>query len=140
MRKQVEYENIATLILGAWLMLVPLFVNKIQNYRGANVYSWNSFLVGLTVVVMSSIVLKRMFAWAERLNVIAGTWLIVSPLFLIFFNKSDAYFWNAVVCGGAIAFLSALALPTVESVIYHKHKKENERSYLSNPHYSRTPY
>ncbi len=138
MRKQVEYENTATLILGVWLMLIPLFTDRIHNYPGAHVYQWNFFLVGLTVVVMSSFVLKKMVAWAERLNVIAGTWLMMSPLFLIYFNKSEALFWNAVVCGSAIAFISAMALPTVENIIYHKHKPE-EISYLLNQHHHTRP-
>jgi len=54
---------------------------------------------------------------------------MVAPLFLIYFNQSSFYFWNSVISGGAIAFLSALALPIADHVIYHKHvlsKKDRE--------------
>lgn len=124
--KSFEYENLASLILGAWLIAVPFIGGIIPTYRGAHVYWWNFILVGLTVIFMSVMALKNMVAWAERVNIIAGIWLMVSPLFLIYFNQSSFYFWNAVLTGGLIAFLAALALPAADHVIYHKHVRTKD--------------
>lgn len=134
MKKKVEFENIAALLVGLWVMLLPLFVERIDNYPGAHVYLWNFFFVGLTVVAMSLVVMKKLVAWAEILNIIAGTWLLLSPLFLIYFTRSNVLYWNSVICGSLIAFFSALSLPFVSSVIYHKHKKTDETPILVNPH------
>lgn len=133
MKRKLEYENLITLVLGGWMMFLPLSVERIDNYPGANVYLWNCFFVGLLVMVMSVLAMKAMISWAETINLWAGIWLLVSPLFLIYYDKSDTLFWNSVVCGALIAFLSALALPIVNNIIYHKHKKE-DFSFLENPH------
>lgn len=126
-KKSFEYENLATLILGAWTIAVPFIGGLLPSYRGAHVYWWNFLLVGLTVVFTSIMALKNMVAWAERVNIMAGIWLMVSPLFLIYFNLSSFYFWSALVSGALIAFLAALALPVADHVIYHKHvKSKNE--------------
>lgn len=141
--KSFEYENLANLILGAWIMAVPFIGGLIPSYRGAHVYWWNFILVGLTVIFMSVLALKNMVAWAERVIIIAGVWLMVSPLFLIYFNKSSFYFWNAVLSGGLVAFLAALALPMADHVIYHRHvrrKKYEDSVHMFNqkhgPHHS----
>lgn len=111
-------------------MTVPLIGGIIPNYRGAHVYWWNFLLVGLCVIFMSIFSLKNKVAWTERVSIIAGVWFMVSPLFLIYFDLSSFYFWNAVITGGLIAFLAALALPAADHVIYHrrqKSKRDEER-------------
>jgi hypothetical protein len=83
-----------------------------------------------------------MSAWAERLNLLFGGWLLVSPLFLLYYDKSTILFWNSVVCGALIAFFSALALPIVENVLYHKHKEHKGKEhppYVLKPHFHGRP-
>ena len=125
-KKTFQLENLAALIVGAWVLATPLIGGQIPTYRGAHVYLWNFAFVGATVICMSVFSIKKMVAWAERVNIIAGTWLLVSPLFLIYFNLSNFYFWNAVISGTLIAFFSAFALPAANHVIYHKHIKSKE--------------
>lgn len=125
-KKNFEYENLASLITGAWVLICPLIGGLIPTYRGAHVYWWNFLFVGLSVIFMSIFSIRKMVAWAERVNIIAGIWLMVSPLFLIYFHQSSFYFWNAVICGGLIALFSALALPMADHVIYHRHKKTKQ--------------
>jgi len=128
-KKSFEYENLGSLLIGAWVLFSPMIGGLIPTYRGLHVYWWNFIIVGLAVVFMSILSIRKMVAWAERVNIIAGVWLMVAPLFLIYFNQSSFYFWNSVISGGAIAFLSALALPIADHVIYHKHvlsKKDRE--------------
>jgi len=120
-KKSFEYENLGSLIVGAWVLFSPLIGGFIPSYRGLHVYWWNFIIVGLAVIFMSILSIRKMVAWAERVNIIAGVWLMVAPLFLIYFNQSSFYFWNSVISGGLIAFLSALALPIADHVIYHKH-------------------
>lgn len=118
-----EIENLASLLIGAWLLVAPLIGGSIDGYRGANVYIWNFELVGLAVVFLSLIAIKRMVVWAVVLNIVAGVWLILSPLFLIYFHLSDYYFWNSLLSGGLVAFFSALGLPMANGIRYHIHKK-----------------
>src|SRR4051794_36197264 len=108
-KKAFEFENLASLITGVWVLALPLIGGQIPTYRGAHVYLWNFVIVGLVVISMSIFSIRKMVAWAERINIISGTWLMVSPLFLIYFNHSNFYFWNAVISGAVIAFFSSLA-------------------------------
>lgn len=132
-KKSFESENLITLLFGAWILVAPLLGGTIENYRGANVYIWNFEFVGLSVIFLSIMAIKRWAAWAEILNIVAGVWLLLSPLFLIYFNLSEFYFWNSVICGSVIAFFSTLATPFAENVHYHIHKKtkEDERKSIS---------
>lgn len=130
-KKTFEYENLASLIVGAWVLFSPLVGGVIQNYRGAHVYLWNFAIVGFVVIFMSIFAIKNLVAWAERVNIISGVWLMVSPLFLIYFNLSNFYFWSAVLSGALIAILSALALPEADHIIYHKHARNKDDEYDS---------
>lgn len=128
-KKAFQFENLASLVVGAWVLALPLLGGQIPSYRGAHVYLWNFVIIGLVVIFMSVFAIRKMVAWAERINIIAGTWLLISPLFLIYFNLSNFYFWNAVACGALIAFFSALALPSADHVIYHKHERDSDDEY-----------
>jgi hypothetical protein len=135
MKKQYQLENFLTLVFGIWVMFSPFIGGRISNYPGANVYIWNFIFVGLTVIIMSVFALRDMVNWAERLCLYSGIWLMLSPLFLIFYNLSNFYFWNAVISGGLIAFTSGLALPKIEKIHYHKHKvKPGWETHFLTPH------
>ncbi|MGZ3789033.1 MAG: SPW repeat protein [Bacteriovorax sp.] len=135
MKKKLKIDSIITLLVGVWVLFLPVTVGKIPNFTFPHTYLYNFIFVGLAVIVLSIISMTRMVSWAERVNVAAGIWLMVSPLFLIYYNRSDVLFWNSLICGILIATSSAIALPIVEKVIYHKHKhKEEEDFFLGNPH------
>lgn len=133
MEKKLKKENVITLIVGVWVMISPIFLGEIPGYPGANVYMWNFFFVGIVVMITSFIAIKKQVAWAERLTLIYGVWLLLSPLFLIYFNRSEVYFWNSILSGVVISYFSALAIPFVENIIYHRHSKDKE-DFLINPH------
>lgn len=135
-KKEIEYENFVTLAIGVWVMIAPLFLGSIPDYPGANVYMWNFFFVGIAVIIMSVLAIRKMVAWAETINFMAGVWLIISPLFLIYYNLSELYFWNSIITGLFIAIFSAMSIPILEKIIYHKHIKsfneENDPYWILN--------
>lgn len=85
------------LVLGAWLVLAPLSgIGAV-----ADTAAWNSYLVGLAVVVFSLAALAHPDAWKERLNLVLGVWLVLAPGSLGFIAQSGPT-WNQVVVGFAI--------------------------------------
>jgi hypothetical protein len=135
-KKEIEYENLVTLVIGIWVMIAPLFLGIIPSYPGANVYIWNFFFVGLTVIVMSVLATRKMVVWAETINFMAGVWLILSPLFLVYYNLSEFYFWNSIIAGLFVSIFSAMSIPLLDKIVYHKHKrspvKENDHYLIMN--------
>lgn len=98
-RGSIQSMSIINLILGAWLIVSPWFLN----YSTAAI--WNQEILGIIVAVFS---LVRLFApsqqWASFINGLAGIWLIIGP-FIIGFNHAVAY-WNSIIVGIIVAWIA----------------------------------
>ncbi len=83
-------------LLGLWLFLAPFF-----GVGALPPASWNSWIFGIVVMVLSGSAMLMPQRWQEWSNVLVGLWLIAAP-FVLLFSQPQA-FWNHIVLGVIIA-------------------------------------
>ena len=83
--------DVGNLILGVFLFASPW----IFHYPGG-VQSPNALVVGTFIAVLSIAALADLTVWEEALNLIAGSWLFVSP-WVLTFQSTTAMGVNVVV-------------------------------------------
>jgi hypothetical protein len=96
--------DVANLILGALLFLSPWFFRF-----SPGVESWNAWVCGGIIVVLSIAALSAFAEWEEWLNFIVGLWVLVSPWALKFSDRTNAL-RAAVVIGAIVAVIAAVEL------------------------------
>lgn len=101
MEHKQRWQDWVNLILSVWLFLSPFFGFEALTH----VASWNSFIFGIAVFVVSVIALITPKIWEEWVNGIIGLWLIASPFIFVFSSHQAA--WNVVVIG-ILIFISAV--------------------------------
>jgi len=131
---RTDWENWTNIFLGLWVMFLPWTVGYGFHPYYVNIVSWNFIIMGIVVVTMSGLSLKKVLPYAEWLVLFAGLWLFFSPWFLlyednspwyVFYNENNSLLWNSVVTGALITLFSALTIPTVEKIVYKKHVNKN---------------
>jgi len=85
--KDRRWQDVAMLVLGAWLIVSP-FVLLYPDYTGYA--ALNSYLLGLGVIVFAAIALYKPQMWEEWVNLVLGAWIIVAPLVLGFRDDTIA--------------------------------------------------
>jgi hypothetical protein len=90
-RRWADHVN---LVVGAWLVIAPL--SGIGSV--ADRVAWNSYLVGLTVALLSLAALARPRAWKPALTLGFAVWLIAAPAVLGFRGGSGPG-WNHAIAG-----------------------------------------
>ncbi|HEX5323667.1 MAG TPA: SPW repeat protein [Capsulimonadaceae bacterium] len=96
-----RWQDWVNLILGIWLFIAPWV------WHGAVSPSWDAWVLGVIVVVMSLWALSMPnMAFPEWINVIAGIWLFIAPWVLGFYSASHAPAWNQWVIGVIVFILS----------------------------------
>lgn len=111
--KTGKWENWIILICGIWLTVTPWVLSfGLEKYE-VNVIMWNFIMVGLTAIGTSLVALKSLKVWPEWLSFFMGSWMMMSPFFLIYY-KNDVLLWNSLLFGAIIAGLSALCIPLAE--------------------------
>jgi hypothetical protein len=84
------WEDWATLLIGLWLFASP-WILKVDNAAAAE----NFLLVGALVIIFELVTFYTLRVWEEWINIVLGSWLIVSS-----FRISEfAAVANAFVCG-----------------------------------------
>lgn len=114
-----KWENWLNFFLGLWVMSLPWTIWRGFTPNAVNVISWNFFLVGLLVSVLSIITIRHLKSWTEWLIFLSGAWLFFSPWFLVYFNDGKL-FWNSLIPGILISLFSGIAIPIAERKIYHR--------------------
>ena len=130
--KTGKWENWIILLAGIWLAVTPWVLSfGLEKYE-VNVIMWNFIMIGLTVIGTSVVALKSLKVWPEWLSFFMGTWMVFSPLFLIYY-KNDLLLWNSIVFGVIIAGLSARCIPIAEKRrLYNRMLRRNKA--LKNAH------
>ena len=96
--------DVVNLILGALLFLSPW----LRAYApGAE--SWNAWIAGGIIVVLSIAALAAFAEWEEWINLIVGLWTIISPWVLKFSGHSNAMRVDVVI-GVIVAMLAAIEI------------------------------
>ncbi|WP_168210866.1 SPW repeat protein [Persicimonas caeni] len=103
--EKASWESGVTLILGVWLFVSPFF--GLGDATAAA--TWNSWLIGGLVAVVSLFGLSRPRVWEEFVNLAAGIWIFFAPYLYNYSGVADAA-WNHLLVGGAIAAIAAYGL------------------------------
>lgn len=106
-RMSVRTASGLDIVAGAWIFLSP-FLLGFSQLSGA---LWNNLIIGAAVIIFSashatSGTARR--AWASWINVVLGTWLILSP-FILGFSADTRPFWNNIVLGAVVVILALIS-------------------------------
>ena len=103
------WQDWVNLVAGGWLFAAPW----ILGYDDLPAASWNSWIFGVIVVVVSAAALVQFAPWEEWVNVVIGVWLLISPWMLNFARpETQQAQWNSVIIGliiGSLALWDALS-------------------------------
>ena len=98
--------------LGLWLFGSPWFLehSMITGTPQAGTQAMFSlWTVGLCVVLLTSIVIEGLRAWAELIILVLGAWLLLSP-WILGFSASPVLMWNSVIVGALILIFAGWRL------------------------------
>ena len=97
-----SWQDWVTLILGVWLIASPWLLS----FSTMHVPSYNAWIVGIVLAVLSIAALARVQPWEEWINMLLGIWLLISP-WVLGFSTNSTVTWNAVIVG-ILAFVAAV--------------------------------
>lgn len=114
MKSTRRWQDWLILIGGIWLFISPwLFGFSRTNYF------WDSFLMGVLLIVFSLMALGNNRIWEEWVTLIIGAWIFISPWALGFAGAPDQ--WNFFIVGGVVFILSIWDLS-----LYSNHVNRHE--------------
>ncbi len=118
MQSKQRWQDAAALVLGVWLFFAPF----LMNYGPlAGPAAWNSYLIGIAIVIASAWALRAPEDWEERVNIFLGAWLVIAPFVLGFYASLVAAAWTDVIVGLLIAgdAVWALAVRQPGAPVHH---------------------
>lgn len=104
--REVRWQDVANAAIGAWLLVCP-WVLGIGDEEFAE--AWNAYALGGAILLVSALALPLPHMWEEIINVVLGTWLILSP-WTLEFSRHFAVAANAVIAGALVVALAAWAI------------------------------
>ena len=117
MFKTLKWEDWLGVALGAWLFASPWLLG----YR-EDAAVMNALVVGSLLVIVELLDLGDYEDAEELLDIVAGSWLLVSPLALGFADGTVAAM-NAVVVGMLTALSAIYALSPLHEVVHTGHRE-----------------
>jgi len=97
-----RWEDIALMVLGAAIMISPMFVEA-----GTSTVVASTALVGAALVILGGLEQLALRRWEEFLVLIGGLWMIAAPFVLNY--GAPLRTWHFVL-GAAVAVLAILVL------------------------------
>ncbi|SCZ66879.1 SPW repeat protein [Thiohalomonas denitrificans] len=104
----MRWQDWMNLLLGVWLIAAPYLMFYDPGFDG--IASWNSYLVGGALVIVTGIGLAKLIPWREWVVLVLGIWLIISGLLLGFLAGNQIALWNGIITGIVVVIGSASAL------------------------------
>ncbi|WP_303904668.1 SPW repeat protein [Thiohalomonas denitrificans] len=108
----MRWQDWMNLLLGIWLVAAPYLMIYDPGFDG--IASWNSYLVGAALVIVTGIDLIKPMPWREWVVLVLGIWLIISAFLLGFLAGNQIALWNGIVTGIVVVIGSASALRAPE--------------------------
>lgn len=100
-----NWQDWCNLVLGIWLFISPWALN----FAGSQRPSWDAWIVGLIVAVLSIAALTNGQIWEEWINLLLGAWLFISP-WVLDLSSNSTVSWNAWIVGILIFLIAASEL------------------------------
>ena len=104
-----NWQDWVNLVLAIWLFISPW----VLNFAGQQRPSWDAWIIGAVVAILSIAALTQMQIWEEWVNLLLGAWLFISP-WVLRFSSNSTISWNAWIVG-VLIFLVAASELSVES-------------------------
>lgn len=102
-----RWQDWLNLALGIWLFFSPFFMGYATGADG--VAAWNSYLLGIGVVIFAAAAIARPAQWEEWINLALGVWLVISP-WVLGFSADETALWNHLIVGLIIGIDAAWAM------------------------------
>ncbi len=103
-------------IIGAWLIASPwVFGAYGSDSLPLGLPAWNFFVSGLIVAVLGGAAYGSYRFWEDRIDILVGCWLVVSP-WALRFAENPLFTWNALLFGFLLIILAAWVLVGKRSV------------------------
>jgi hypothetical protein len=102
MLSRMHWRDWATVALGLWLIASP-WVLGFADHTAA---MWNALLLGVAIAAVEFIDVYFPDPWPERVNLLLGLWVAISPLLLGFADVAAAM-WSTTLTGALVVVLSA---------------------------------
>lgn len=103
-----NWQDWVNLVLAIWLFISPWVLRFADQQQP----SWDAWVVGVIVAVLSIAALTQMQLWEEWINLLLGAWLFISP-WIMGFSANHTISWNAWVVGGLIFLIAACEIAGV---------------------------
>ncbi len=114
--KEQRWQDYTNILLGAWLVLTPLFgIGAI-----GDVAAINSYLIGAAVVIFAYVAIVSPQIWEEYTNMALGLWLIAAPFALGFTNLVGPTY-NQIIAGLLITGVALAAVLQKTPTAGHGH-------------------
>ncbi len=97
-----HWQDWVNLALGGWLFVSPW----VLGYAGTEVAGWNSWSVGLCIVIVASVAAASGSRAAEGIALVLGLWLVISPWVLQIAAVPEPVYWNKAVVGLLVAIFA----------------------------------
>ena len=106
--------SIISLLVGIWFFISPWIYGTVSNPN-----SWNSWIVGAVVVILSAIRLSNPMKTVglSWVNCILGVWAFISP-WIYGYTMDHGRFINSL-CVGVILFVAAISSTTRTHSTHH---------------------
>lgn len=98
MRTRQRWQDWLNLFLGLLLFFTPMFA--VGHVMAAA--SWNGYLFGSIIAVLSGVALFQPEVWEEWVNLALGLWLFIAP-FIFGYASGGMLMWVSVIAGILIA-------------------------------------
>ena len=106
-----NWQDWVNLILAVWLFISPW----VLNFAGQQTPSWDAWIVGVVVAVLSIAALTQVQVWEEWINLLLGAWLFISP-WVLGFSSDATISWNAWIVGILIFLVAASEISGVRQI------------------------
>ena len=119
MFKTLQWEDWLGVALGAWLLVSPW----VTDYSTSDAATMNALVMGVILVLEEFLELGAHEMFEEWIDIVAGLWLIVSPMVLGFASLTSATV-NAVAVGMLTVLFAAWAIsPLDKKVVQWWHER-----------------
>src|SRR5262249_48145112 len=118
--KALKWEDWIGLALGAWLLVSPW----VLGFSDQAAPTMNALIMGSILVLDEMLELAVHELAEEWLDLVAGLWLMISPLVLGFANQPAAS-WNTVAVGVLTVLFAAWAMSPLDEKLgrwWHQHR------------------
>ncbi|NLS20408.1 hypothetical protein HGP16_28155 [Rhizobium sp. P40RR-XXII] len=105
-----RWQDHTIFVLGLWLIVTPWSLGAYgSDSLPAGAAAWSFFFCGLLVAALGGLAYASRYVWEDRLDVLLGLWLIVSPWILEFTDRV-LLTWNALLAGLLLTILAVWVL------------------------------